>query len=107
MRCVFFFLIAAVIFLPANITNAQDSLFAPAVNYEVGSKPYSVFAADLDGDNDLAVANEYSNNVSILFNLAAQTDIEREPAGLPAKHRLAQNYPNPFKVETKRMTLMK
>jgi len=49
---------------------AQDSLFAPAVNYGTGSQPWSVFSADLDGDgdNDLAVANHISNSVSILKN---------------------------------------
>ena len=53
-----------------NFSIAQDSLFAPAVNYGVGSGPTSVFASDLDGDgdNDLAVANYNSNNVSILRN---------------------------------------
>jgi hypothetical protein len=48
-----------------------DSIpFAPAVNYMAGNSPYSVFCADLDGDFDLdlAVANTYSDNVSILKN---------------------------------------
>jgi hypothetical protein len=49
---------------------AQDTLFALAVNYPVGHTPTSVFAADLnaDGHNDLAVANDTSNTVSILIN---------------------------------------
>jgi len=44
--------------------------FAPAVNYDAGDGPVSVFCADLDGDGDLdlAVANRYSYNVSILKN---------------------------------------
>jgi hypothetical protein len=44
--------------------------FAPAVNYGAGDAPFSVFCADLDGDNDLdlAVANFGSDNVSILQN---------------------------------------
>jgi len=48
----------------------EDSLFAPAVNYGAGSTPYSVFAADLDGDSakDLAVANGDCDSVSILIN---------------------------------------
>jgi parallel beta-helix repeat protein len=56
--------------LSFKTVSAQNPLFAPAVNYNVGSQPRSVFAADLDGDgnNDLAVANWNSNNVSILFN---------------------------------------
>jgi hypothetical protein len=48
-----------------------DSIpFAPAVNYQAGDGPYSVFCADLDGDGglDLAVANMFSDNVSILKN---------------------------------------
>jgi hypothetical protein len=51
-----------------SYTTAQ--WFAPAVNYPVGDGPLSVFCADLDGDGDLdlAVANHWSNNVSILKN---------------------------------------
>ena len=48
-----------------------DSIpFAPAVNYGAGDSPRSVFCADLDGDSDLdlAVANSYGDNVSILEN---------------------------------------
>jgi hypothetical protein len=48
-----------------------DSIpFAPAVNYDAGDAPISVFCADLDGDGDLdlAVANFGSDNVSILKN---------------------------------------
>jgi hypothetical protein len=48
-----------------------DSIpFAPAVNYETGDGPVSIFCTDLDGDSDLdiAVANEGNNNVSILKN---------------------------------------
>ena len=52
------------------LKNNGDGTFAAAVNYGVGSSPYSVCAADLDGDgdSDLAVANYGSNNVSILKN---------------------------------------
>jgi hypothetical protein len=48
-----------------------DSIpFAPAVNYGTGDGPASVFCADLDedGDLDLAIANIFSNKVSILKN---------------------------------------
>jgi PKD repeat protein len=40
------------------------------LRFEVGDGPYSVFCADLDADldQDLAVANGFSNNISILKN---------------------------------------
>ena len=46
-----------------------DSLFYPAVNYDTGDRPYSVAIGDLngDGDPDLAVANRWNNNVSVLL----------------------------------------
>jgi PKD repeat protein len=53
------------------IETYPDSIpFAPAVNYEAGAYPISVFCGDLDGDGDLdlAVANAWSDNVSILKN---------------------------------------
>ncbi len=58
-----------------------SGVFATAVNYSVGSSPYSVTSADLDGDGDLdlAVANNNSNTVSVLpgngdGTFAAKTD---------------------------------
>lgn len=54
-----------------TLTSNPDSIpFTPAVNYPAGSYPLSIFCADLDGDGDLdlAVANAWSNNVSILKN---------------------------------------
>jgi uncharacterized repeat protein (TIGR01451 family) len=55
--------------LIADGTKAQDSLFAPAVNYGV-DYPTSIFSADVDNDSDfdLAVTNIYSDNVCILLN---------------------------------------
>src|SRR5262245_54341988 len=43
--------------------------FAPAVNYGVGDNPASVAVGDFNGDGkpDLATANRYSNNVSVLL----------------------------------------
>ena len=43
--------------------------FLPAVNYSVGSHPYTVVVGDFNGDGkpDLAVANQGSNNVSVLL----------------------------------------
>jgi hypothetical protein len=82
----------------------SDSIpFAPAVNYEAGDGPYSVFCADLDGDGDLdlAVANFFSDSVSILLNQTA-TDVKDEGIDqLPKLYSLSQNYPNPFNQSTK------
>ena len=43
--------------------------FAAAVNYPVGTEPRTVAVGDFNGDGklDLAVANEGSNNVSVLL----------------------------------------
>ncbi len=43
--------------------------FAPSVEFSVGTNPYAVAVGDLQGDGklDFAVANEGSNDVSILF----------------------------------------
>jgi outer membrane protein assembly factor BamB/6-phosphogluconolactonase (cycloisomerase 2 family) len=53
-------------------TKVEDGAccFTPPFNYGAGHNPSSVFCADLDGDTypDLAVANEYSDSVSILKN---------------------------------------
>jgi len=51
-------------------TNPDSIPFAPVVNYVADDGPTSVFCADLDGDNDqdLAMANEWSDHVSILKN---------------------------------------
>jgi hypothetical protein len=56
-----------------SFTSAVDDgsgTFAPQSVYAVGDWPYTVFSADLDGDGDLdlATANYYSNNASVLLN---------------------------------------
>ena len=52
------------------LLNNGDGTFAPKLEYGVGSRPWSLFSADLDGDgdNDLAVANRDGNSVSVLLN---------------------------------------
>jgi VCBS repeat protein len=47
-----------------------DGSFQGARNFAAGSLPYSVAVGDFNGDGlpDLAVANAYSNNVSVLIN---------------------------------------
>jgi hypothetical protein len=54
--------------LSSGTALAQGATFSPAVNYAVGTWPYSVAVGDFnaDGNPDLAVANVNSNNVSIL-----------------------------------------
>jgi hypothetical protein len=37
-------------------TNPDSIPFSPAVNYEVGTNPYAVFCADLNGDSALDLA---------------------------------------------------
>ncbi len=49
---------------------AQGNLFGPPINYPVGTSPIYVFSEDLDADNDydLIIANDDSNNITILIN---------------------------------------
>ncbi len=49
---------------------AVAQFFPAPVNYGAGNAPASVYSANLDGDSDddLAVANSGSNNISILLN---------------------------------------
>jgi hypothetical protein len=71
--------------------SAQSVSFAPAANYAAGTQPYSVAAGDFNGDGklDLAVANNTSNNVSILlgngdgtFQAAANYAAGSQPASV-------------------------
>ena len=52
------------------LLNQGDGTFAAAVAYAAGNRPQSVAVGDLDGVNgpDLAVANLYSDDVSVLLN---------------------------------------
>ncbi len=73
--------------------------------YQVGSESRYVIVTDfdLDGDNDLAVANHGSDNVSILLNRTTlMTDIgdDKDNIILPKRFGLSQNYPNPFNPAT-------
>jgi len=51
-------------------TSNATALFANAVDYTTGTNPYSVVAADFDGDgnSDLAVTNQGANTVSVFIN---------------------------------------
>jgi uncharacterized repeat protein (TIGR01451 family) len=49
--------------------------FSPATNFSAGTNPFSVAIGDFNGDgkSDLAVANQFSDNVSILLGTGAGT----------------------------------
>ena len=51
--------------------------FDPKVDFTSGTSPFYVAIGDLDGDGkpDLAVANEFSNNVSVLRNISVPGSI--------------------------------
>ena len=91
---------------PGNVSvllNNGDGTFQTEINYGADNGPISIFASDLDrdGDNDLAVANNVSNDISILINLTSETGIpDFGETKLPQAVSLSQNYPNPFNAQT-------
>ncbi|MCH8837203.1 MAG: fibronectin type III domain-containing protein, partial [Candidatus Marinimicrobia bacterium] len=69
------------------LLNNGNGTFTAKIDYAVGTGPFSVFSADLDGDGDLdlAVANFSSNNVSVLLNIdQSDTTPPAAPTGLVA-----------------------
>lgn len=58
-----------------SIGEISASSFAPKVDYSVGTNPISIVIADFDGDSkpDLAVANNNSNTISVLWHKNEQT----------------------------------
>jgi hypothetical protein len=62
-----------------TLTNAQAKfLFKTRINYNAGDGPSSVTIGDLnrDGAPDLAVANEWSDNVAVLINIEQVADAD-------------------------------
>ena len=102
MKSVTIFSLASLLLLAGNVF-AFDPLFYARIDYGTGDGPLSVFAVDLDGDgdNDLAVANSYSDDISILINLSSMTGVDNPPEMyLPESFSTFQNYPNPFNAFT-------
>ncbi|EGK88264.1 FG-GAP repeat protein, partial [Microcoleus vaginatus FGP-2] len=67
----------ASILLNTTPTNATTPTFATGVTFATGDGPYSVSIGDINGDGkpDLAVANYYSYNASILLNTTPKVSI--------------------------------
>ena len=63
--------------------NGGTSLFGAATNFAVGTSPLSIAVGDFNGDarQDLAVANEFSGNVSILLGNGAGSFGAAGPTG--------------------------
>jgi hypothetical protein len=82
-----------------------DGTFSSALNCAAGDGACSVAIADLDGDGDadLAVANEFSDNVSVLLgNTIVFTSVPEASPGESNDGRCAllQSCPNPFNPAT-------
>lgn len=65
-----FSVLCVITLLLPNSVIALEPLFEVPVHFAAGEGPVSVFCTDLNGDSypDLAVANYWSDNVSIMFN---------------------------------------
>jgi hypothetical protein len=61
---------AATVSVLRNVGNAGVIKFATKADFTTGSSPYAVAVADVDGDSkaDLTVANNGSDNISVLIN---------------------------------------
>jgi FG-GAP-like repeat/FlgD Ig-like domain len=81
-----------------------DGLFLPGTFHPTAAAPLGIGLGDLNRDAlpDVVVANQSSDNVSVLLHGATVTSVEPAPAGgnAPSAPRLAQNHPNPFNPST-------
>jgi hypothetical protein len=79
-----------------------DGFFLPGTFHHTAAAPLGIGLGDLnrDGLPDVVVANQSSDNVSVLLHGDAVTSVEPAPAKAPSAPRLAQNHPNPFNPST-------
>jgi len=82
-----------------------DGSFKEEGAYAVSGSPRDIAQADFDGDKDLdlAVADDVSGGVSILFNQVRQrvTEVEMDDCVMrPSICTLGKSYPNPFNAWT-------
>src|SRR6476620_5859309 len=66
-----------VVAIRGSLAKAATPTFAAKQDFPTGSNPRSVAAGDLNGDgnSDLAVANVFSNSVSVLLNTTARAAV--------------------------------
>jgi len=92
-----FFVVLILCILP---TTAEAQLFYPRIEYGVDDRPYSVANGDLDGDQDLAVANRdshrYTDNVSVLINATTSTPYTLSISSNPEINVLIDVDPDPY-----------
>ena len=71
---------------------SDDGTFQPEIRYLVGSEPSFVVAGNLNGDGvpDLATANQFSNNVTVLLNQHDGTRPGRGAAAKPPRPTVAR-----------------
>ena len=82
--------------------NDGSGIFSEHTSITAGSKPHTTAMGDFndDGALDLAVANDGSNNVTILYN-NTPVSVDDNSSNLIEGFMLSQNYPNPFNPTTK------
>ena len=83
------------------LNDGNGSFSSPSAHYTGGNGGF-ILAIELNGGNynDLVVAHNASNTVSVLIN-RLDTDVEdNNSASLPETFWLSNNYPNPFNPGT-------
>nr|WP_284731537.1 FG-GAP-like repeat-containing protein [Planktothrix agardhii] len=98
---------AASILLNTTATGATTPTFARKVEFRTGSDPQSVSIGDINGDGlpDLAVANSFSDTVSILLNTTATVTPTPEPTVTPTPEPTVTPTPEPTVTPTPEPTV--